>query len=180
MKTLKRIFGFFKRRLFKAEPLGLTDKMVLTCRRRDGTIKWVIDTDTDPMKSNSMAKTGMAQVAGLILPDVGGTGFDYVGIGTSNTAESADHTDLQTHLARKAGTGTRTTTAFTNDTSQLVATFSSSDGLSGTSSVQEGGVFTAASAGVMLFRKIFTAKSVNWDDGDTLEVTATCQMKQGT
>jgi hypothetical protein len=45
--------------------------------------------------------------------------------------------------------------------------------------VKEGGVFTAATSGVMLFRKIFTAKSVNWDDGDTLEVTATCQMKQG-
>jgi hypothetical protein len=176
---IQKFLGFFKKRLFKAEPLGLTDKMVLTCRRKDGTVKWVIDTDTDPMKSNSMAETGMAQVAGLILTDVGGTAFDYIGIGTDNTAESASHTDLQASIKRKAATGTRTTTAFTNDTSQLVATFSSADSLSGLSSVQEGGVFTAASAGVMLFRKIFTAKSVNWDDGDTLEVTATCQMKQG-
>jgi hypothetical protein len=132
------------------------------------------------MKSNSMAETGMAQVAGLILPDVGGTGFDYVGIGTDNTAESASHTDLQASIKRKAATGTRVTTTFTNDTAQLVATFSSADSLSGLSSVKEGGVFTAATSGVMLFRKIFTAKSVNWDDGDTLEVTAKCQLKQGT
>jgi hypothetical protein len=162
----------------KKEELGMVDQMILVCRRRDGSVKWTIDTAKEK-KSNSMAKTGMAQVAGLILTDVGGTAFDYVGIGTSTAAESADHTDLQTPLKRKAGTGTRVTTTFTNDTAQLVATFSSGDTLSGSSAVAEAGVFTAATAGVMLFRKIFTAKTVNWDDGDTLEVTAKCQMKQG-
>jgi hypothetical protein len=177
LSSLRRLLN---RVWFRTEPLGFTDRMQLVCRRRDGTVKWVIDTDTDPLKSNSMAETGMAQIAGLLLSDVGGTAFDYVGIGTSGTAESAGHTDLQTPLARKTGAGTRVTTSFTNDTAQLVATFSSSDGLSGTSSVQEGGVFTAASSGVMGFRKIFTAKSVNWTDGDTLEVTAKCQVKQGT
>lgn len=40
-------------------------------------------------------------------------------------------------------------------------------------------VIKRTTAGVMLFRKIFTAKTVNWDDGDTLEVTAKCQLKQG-
>ena len=162
----------------KKENLGLADRMILVCRRKDGSVKWIIDTKDFP--GNSMAKTGMAQVAGLILTDVGGTAFDYVGIGTDGTtAESADHTDLQTPVKRKAGTGTRVTTTFTNDTAQLVATFAAADGLSGTTAVAEAGVFTAASAGVMLFRKIFTAKNVNWDDGDTLEVTAKCQMKQG-
>lgn len=160
------------------EKLGFADEMVLVCRRKDGSVKWVIDTKDFP--GSSMAKTGMAQVAGLILTDVAGTAFDYVGIGTSTTAESADHTDLQTPLKRKAGTGTRITVTFTNDTAQLVATFSSADTLSGTSTVTEGGMFTAASAGVMLFRKLFaTSKTVNWDDGDTLEVTAKCQQKQG-
>lgn len=162
----------------KKEKLGFADEMVLVCRRKDGSVKWKIDTALEG-KSNSMAKTGMAQVAGLILLDVGGTAFDFVGIGTSTAAESADHTDLQTPVKRKAGTGTRVTTTFTNDTAQLVTTFSSADGLSGSSAIAESGVFTAATAGVMLFRKIFTAKTVNWDDGDTLEVTAKCQMKQG-
>ena len=162
----------------KKEELGLVDQIILVCRDKHGKVKWITDTNKEK-KSNSMAKTGMAQVAGLILTDVGGTAFDYVGIGTGTTAESADHTDLITPVKRKAGTGTRITTTFTNDTSQLVATFSSGDTLSGSSNIAEAGVFTAVSAGVMLFRKIFTAKTVNWDDGDTLEVTAKCQMKQG-
>ena len=166
----------------KKDKLGFGDQMVLVCRRRDGSVKWRTDTKTDPIgkRGNSMAKTGMADVAGLILGDVGGTAFDYVGIGDGDTAESADHTDLQgTNKKRKAGTGTRITTTFTDDTAQFVATFSSADTLSGTWSVCEAGVFTAASAGIMLFRKTFTAKSVTWGDGDTLEVTAKCQMKQG-
>jgi len=162
----------------KKDELGMVDQVILICRRKDGSIKWIVDTSKEK-KSNSMAKTGMAQVAGLILTDVGGTAFDYVGIGTGTTAESADHTDLITPVKRKAGTGTRITTTFTDDTAQLVATFSSADTLSGSSAIAEAGVFTAVSAGVMLFRKIFTAKTVNWDDGDTLEVTAKCQMKQG-
>ena len=161
-----------------SEETGLKDRVVLICRRKDGSIKWKYDSAEDP-KSKSMAKTGMAQVAGLILTDVGGTAFDYVGIGTGTTAPTADDTDLETPVKRKAGTGTRTTTTFTDDTSKLVATFSSADTLSGTDNISEIGIFTAESAGVMLFRKTFTAKSVNWDDGDTLEATGTCQMKQG-
>ena len=161
-----------------SEEAGLKDRVILVCRRKDGSIKWKYDSAKDP-KSKSMAKTGMAQVAGLILTDVGGTAFDYVGIGTGTTAPTADDEDLETPVKRKAGTGTRTTTTFTNDTSKLVATFSSADTLSGTSAISEIGIFTAESDGVMLFRKTFTAKSVNWDDGDTLEATGTCQMKQG-
>jgi len=160
------------------EDLGLVDQIIAVCRRKDGSVKWIIDTAKEG-KSKSMAKTGMAQVAALILVDVGGTAFDFVGIGTSTAAESADHTDLQTPVKRKAGTGTRVTTTFTNDTAQLVATFAAADTLSGSQAIAEAGVFNAASGGIMLFRKIFTAKTVNWDDGDSLEVTAKCQMKQG-
>jgi len=161
------------------ETIALVDEVLLVCRDREGRVKWIYDSSKDP-ESRSMAKTGMAQVAALILVDVGGTAFDYVGIGTSTAAESADHTDLQTPVKRKAGTGTRVTTTFTNDTAQLVATFAAADTLSGSHAIAEAGVFNAASGGIMLFRKIFTAKTVNWDDGDTLEVTAKCQMKQGT
>ena len=161
-----------------SEETGLKDRVILVCRRKDGSIKWKYDSAKDPA-SKSMAKTGMAQVAGLILTDVGGTAFDYVGIGTGTTPPTADDEDLETPVKRKAGTGTRTTTTFTNDTSKLVATFSSADTLSGTQNISEIGVFTAAAAGVMLFRKTFTAKTVDWDAEETLEATATCQMKQG-
>ena len=167
------------KKMEKKEMFGMKDQMILICRKKDGSIKWITDTDKDPLKSNSITNTGMAQVAGLVLTDVGGTAFDYVGIGTGTTAESAAHTDLITPVKRKAGTGTQVTTTQTDDTAQLVATFAAADTLSGEDAIAEAGVFTAAAAGVMLFRKIFTAKTVNWDDGDTLEVTAKCQMKQG-
>ena len=124
--------------------------------------------------------TGMAQMTALILSDVGGTAFDYVGIGTSNAAENANHTNLQTPLVRKAAVGSRVQTTVANDTGQLVATFSSTDGLSGSATITETGVFTADSGGVMLFRKVVAGKTVNWDDGDTLTVTDKCQVKQGT
>lgn len=162
----------------KKDEMGMVDQMILVCRRKDGSVKWVIDTAKEK-KSNSISKFGMAQVAGLILTDVGGDAFDFIGIGTSTAAESKDHSDLQTPVKRKAGTGTRVTTTETDDTSQLVTTFAAADTLSGTQAISEAGVFTAATGGVMLFRKVFTAKTVNWDDGDTLEVTAKCQMKQG-
>ena len=163
----------------KKDSFGMHDQMILRCYRKDGSLKWEIDTDKDPLSSNSISKFGMAQVAGLILIDIGGTAFDYIGIGTGTTAESKDHSDLVTSVKRKAGTGTRVTVTETDDTSQIVVTFAAADTLSGTQAIAEAGVFTAVTAGVMLFRKIFTAKSVNWDDGDTLEVTAKCQMKQG-
>ncbi len=155
------------------------DQMILVCRRKDGSIKWRIDTDKDPMKSNSISKFGMANMAGLFLTDVGGTAYDYIGIGTSSTAESKDHADLVAPVKRKAGVGTQVTITETNDTAQIVTSFSSGDTLSGTDAICEAGVFTAASNGIMHFRKIFTAKSVNWNDGDTLEVTARCKMVQG-
>lgn len=163
----------------KKDKFGMHDSMILVCRRKDGSIKWIIDTDKDPMESSSISKYGMAQAAGLLLTDVGGTAFDYIGIGTDNTAESKDHSDLVASVKRKAGVGTRTTTTETNDTSQIVVTFVPADTLTGTDEIQEAGVFTAVSNGVMAFRKIFTAKSVDWDGGDTLEVTAKCQWKQG-
>lgn len=174
------------------EKLMLADQIIAVCRRKDGSIKWMVDTskrsffrrllDRVLRFYNSMVKTGMAQVAGLILTDQEAAldKFDFIGIGTGTTAPTADDTDLQTSVKRKAGTGTRVTTSFTNDTAQIVATFSSADGLSGSHSIAEYGVFTAVSAGVMLFRKVEPAKSVDWDAGDTLEVTAKCQMKQGT
>lgn len=167
----------------KKEELGFGDQIILVCRRRDGSIKWETDTKTDPIGKlgGSMAKTGMVNVAGLLLTDIGGTAHDFIGIGIDNTAENPDHTDLQavTDKKRKTATGTLVETAFADDTIQLVCTFAAADTLSGSWDVVEAGVFTAASDGIMLFRKIFTAKPCDWDAGDTLEVTAKCQMKQG-
>ncbi|MCW3994934.1 MAG: hypothetical protein NWE98_02140 [Candidatus Bathyarchaeota archaeon] len=173
---------------------GLVGSLSLVCRDKQGNIKWqeqvsdVLIKYPETQKEKGLrnikkliTNTGMAEVAGLIGNTGSPTAFTVVGIGDSGTAESAAHTDLQasTNKKRKAGTVSRVTTTQTNDTLQIVATFSSADSISGTWSVQEAAVFNNTSGGVMLFRKIFSAKSCNWDAGDTLEVTAKCQVKQG-
>ena len=131
---------------------------------RDGVI---IDTRE---YHNMIVDAGKALVAGLMLTDVGGTAFDYIAIGTGVVAE--DHTDtaLGTEISsgggsRTAGTGTRVTTTYTNDTAQLVVTFN----FTASFAVTESGVFNAASGPTMLCRKTFSA--INVGNGDSLQVT---------
>lgn len=162
----------------KSEKVGLADRVVAVCRRKDGSVKWVYDSAKE--KGHSMTQVGMAEVASLILADVEGTAFDYIAIGTGVGVESATDTALGTEIKRKAAVGTRTTTTFSNDTCQWVVTFAAADTLSGTDEIIEYAVFNAASNGTMLFRKKgAAAKSCDWDAGDTLEVTCQCVMVQG-
>lgn len=128
---------------------------------------------------------GMANMAGLLLTDIGGVAYDYIAIGTGVAAAAVTDTALGTQKGvRQAGVGTRITTTQTNDTAKLVATFSKAIDatLTGTDAITEVGVFYDA-AGVtvsMLWRQTFTAESMQWDAGDTLEMTCKTQMKQGT
>ena len=126
---------------------------------------------------------GMANVAGLLLLDIGGTAYDYIAIGTGTTSPTVNDSALVTQKSRLAGVGTRVTTTYTNDTAQIVVTFSHANdaGLTGTDAISEVAVFYDA-AGVtisMLWRQTFTAELLNWDGGDTLEMTCKTQIKQG-
>lgn len=126
---------------------------------------------------------GMANVAGLLLTDVGGTAYDYIAIGTGTTAPAVTDTALEAQKSRLAAVGTRVTTTYTNDTAKLVVTFSKANdaGLTGTMNITEVGVFYDAEGVTvsMLWRQTFTAESMNWDAGDTLEMTCKTQIKQG-
>jgi len=163
--------------MVSSENMGMSDRIIVIVRDKDGNIKQVHDSG---WSRNGITYAGFAEIAGLMLTDVGGTPFDYVAIGTGTTAFDPSQTALASELIRKAGTGTRVTTTVTNDTAQLVAVFSSGDGLSGTSSITESGVFNASTGGVMLCRQVFTAVNVNWDAGDTLQITWKIQVKQAT
>lgn len=131
-------------------------------RDRFGNIKQRVAEDV-------ITNVGKARVSGLINGVVT-TPFTYIAIGTGTTAESATDTALVTEIARKAATCSQETTNVTNDTARLEATFSSADGLTGTSNVSESGVFDAATGGNMLCRQTFTAIPINWDAGDSLQV----------
>jgi hypothetical protein len=135
---------------------------------------------------DSITSAGMAIVAGLLLVDVGGTAFDYIAIGTGTTAAAVGDDATYTHEceaeeARKAAVGTRVQTTYANDTAQLVATFAAADGLTGTAmAITEVIVSNGAVVGVTLLRQKYSpADTMNWDQGDTLQVTVKVQVKQG-
>jgi len=120
---------------------------------------------------NLVVNAGKAEVAKLIGSGLGGTAFSYIAIGTGTTAEAATDTALEAELKRKAATVSSVTTNVTDDTAQFEASFSSDDGLSGSSDVTEYGLFNDATAGTMLSRVVQSAKNLDWDAGDTLSVT---------
>ena len=125
--------------------------------------------------NNTVVNAGKAQVAGLLITDVGGTAFDYIAIGTGTTGATATDTTLESEIStgggeRAGAVGTRTTTSVTNDTAQLVTTFTFTSSFA----VTESGIFNAASAGTMLSRQTFGA--INVVSGDSIEVTWKIQV----
>lgn len=120
--------------------------------------------------SNLITNAGAAGVASRINGDGSEAAFTYIAVGTGTTAAAATDTTLQTELAtsglsRAAATASRVTTDVTNDTAQLVKTFT----VTGTAAVTESGVLNAASSGVLLARQVFSA--INVVNGDSLQVT---------
>lgn len=120
--------------------------------------------------SNGITNAGFAAIAGL----VGNTGsisaFTHLAVGTSSTAFAAAQTALigeitTNGLARASATVSRVTTTQTNDTLQLVKTFT----ITGSSTVEEVGAFNAASSGIMLGRAL--SGTIDVVNGDELTVT---------
>lgn len=140
------------------------------------------------LRHNSMTNIGFAQMAAWCLKDIDADHItylncDWIGIGTGVTA--ADPTDHDMEVAqgvRQAGTGTRITNVITNNTAQLVADFSQAidTTLTGTDAITEVGMFwKATDDNTMIMRQVFAAESLDWDAGDTLQMTIKIQMKQG-
>jgi hypothetical protein len=120
--------------------------------------------------SNLVTNAGMAGVASRINGDGSEAAFTFIAVGTGTTAAAAGNTALETEiidsgLARAAATASRVTTDVTNDTAQLLKSFS----VTGTKAVTESGVLNASSGGVLLARQVFSA--INVVNGDTLQIT---------
>lgn len=130
------------------------------------TGRWVQEMEL----SNLITNAGAAGVASRINGAGSEAAFTYIAVGTGTNAASASDTTLQTELAasglsRAAATASRVTTDVTNDTAQLVLTYT----VTGTAAVTESGVFNASSSGVLLCRQTFSA--INVVNGDSLQVT---------
>ena len=114
--------------------------------------------------------TGFAEVANLVGNVSSPVPFTYLAVGTGSTAESAAHTALVAEtttdgLARAAATVSRVTTTVTNDTLQLYKDWTAT----GVVILREIGAFNAASAGIMLGRKLYDA--ITTADTDHVQMT---------
>lgn len=123
---------------------------------------------------NKMTNASLAAIAGLIGNTGSQSPFGYLALGTGNTAPAASQSALiaeitTSGLARQASTNSRTTTAQTNDTLSMTATWTAS----GSQSVQEIGIFNATSLGVMLARALTGLISVA--SGNIVTATYTWQ-----
>jgi hypothetical protein len=119
---------------------------------------------------NLVTNAGFAGVASRINGSGSEAAFTYIEVGIGTTAAAAGNTALESAitdsgLARANSTASRVTTTQTNDTAQLVNSFT----VTGTKAVTESGVFNASSAGVMLCRQVFSA--INVQNGDSLQIT---------
>lgn len=146
------------------DSINLAGTIKLDCYKADGSLKW-----TTGWLKNGITNAGFAQLA-LLAGDASATPFTYLAVGTSSTAFAASQTALQAEtvtngLERAAATVSRVTTTQTNDTLQLVKTWTAT----GSVTVEEIGMFNASSAGTMLNRALTGSKAVV--NGETLAAT---------
>lgn len=124
--------------------------------------------------NNIITNAGKAQLA-LLAGDASAVPFTYLAVGISSTAVSAGQTALQSEitdsgLARASATVSRTTVSVTNDTLQLVYTWT----VSTAKTVEEIGIFNASSSGTMLSRVLTGTKMLAI--GEQLTATYTVQF----
>ena len=134
--------------------IKITGKIDFKIVSADGIIKdsWTVH--------NAIMNAGFAQLA-LLAGDATAVPFTYLAVGTSSTAVVATQTALQgeivdSGLARASATVSRVTTTVTNDTLKLYYEWTAT----GTKTVEEVGVFNAASGVTMLARALTTSKII--------------------
>lgn len=124
----------------------------------------------DAKYTNLIVTAGKGLIAGRINGVGSPAAPTYMAIGTGTTAAAAGDTALQTEATgngydRVSGTASTVTTDVTNDTNQLVASWT----VTSSKAITEMGILNAASAGTLLVRNVFSAYTLQ--NGDTFEIT---------
>lgn len=101
----------------------------------------------------------------------------YHGLGTGTTAEAQNQTALITELTTQYAVDSTRPAGTTTETSANIYSTVATNTLDGTAAVTEHGVFSAASAGVLLDRSVFSA--VNMVSGDGLQTTYNLTLTAG-
>lgn len=138
----------------------------ITVRDANGNLKYPVI-----RHNNTITNVGHAAANGRISNQGSYSPFVNLAIGTGTQATPATSTALATEIttnggARGAATATQVTTSVTNDTTQLVKTWT----FTGSFAITEEGIFdNASSGGNMLAYQSFSA--INVVSGDQLTVT---------
>jgi hypothetical protein len=160
------------KKLFKHNFLG---KMLF---RLGYDLKWFfLGRKVDELSiANTVTNVAFADVAGLINGATSPASYEYIGIGTGTTAAAATDTALETEINNDgnpsftnrggAGAASLVTTTVTNDTAQVVQTFTIG---AFTPAVTESGLLNSNTAGTLFARQVFSA--VNLSSGDNFQVT---------
>jgi len=123
---------------------------------------------------NTITGVGKAMMAALLCADSGGTGIDYIAIGTGTPSATALGGECTTVGGERRGgadvAGTIVTTGTAGDTAQFVTTFT----FTGSFALTEEGLFNAGSAGTMPASQTFAA--LNVVSGDTLQISHKIQF----
>ncbi len=119
---------------------------------------------------NLVTNAGFALNAGLLCGSGTPAAVTYIALGTGTTAAAVTDTVLQTEittggLARSAATVSLVTTTVTNDTAQLLNTFTATASFA----VTESGIFNAATGGTLFAHQVFSA--INLVNGDNIQTT---------
>jgi len=114
---------------------------------------------------NLIMDAGEDEVAQLVC-GVAATAFDYIAIGTDDTAPDDSQTALGAEITTNGGSRTQDGST---GTSGNVATIDVTFNFTGSLAIKEVGLFNAASNGDMLARQVFSV--INVGDGDALTVT---------
>jgi hypothetical protein len=164
MGNLLRWWAKYRKAVRPQEGLRLSGRFTLRHYRQGQLLK-------ERQVTNLVTSAGKAAAAGLIIATGHTNAFDYIALGEGTTAAVVGDTTLESEIVADGGeralaTLSRVTTDVTNDTAQLVKTFT----FTAAYSVTEAGVLdTAVTGGVLLSRQVFA--SIDVVATDTLEVT---------
>ena len=141
------------------EPLPVRGHVLVELYGPDGDLKESRQVD------NLVVTAGKNHIADQLSSSPGGAAMGWMAVGTGGTAAAAGDTALGTELDRNALTSRTDATNVVT----YVGNWAAGDATSAT--IQEAGIFNAASTGTMLARAVFTA--INKGASDTLAITWT-------
>jgi hypothetical protein len=119
---------------------------------------------------NTIVTVGKSSTATLLGSGLSVDPFGHIAIGIGSSTIAAGDTELGSEAYREASANSLTTTAVTNDTLQMIGSFS----VDATKTINEAAVLNAGTAGSMLSRSVFS--DISAVSGDSINVTYNIQV----